>query len=143
MTLDGFTAAPGVSTAHPFGIGGERVQEWLFGPAEESAAELFNPGYGTEGAADAAADEIDRSAAARMFETTGAFVLGRRTFDVSELPWGGDNAFAGALELVVGRVEHLEAPADELLALGAEHREQLPVAVDHQPVARQHEADRR
>ena len=95
MTLDGFTAAPGVSLEHPLGIGGERVQEWLFGPADESAADLFNPGYGTEGAANAAADEIDRSAAARMFETTGAFVLGRRTFDVSELPWGGADAFAG------------------------------------------------
>lgn len=95
MTLDGFTAAPGVSMEHPLGIGGERLHEWLFGSdADELATALFNPGYGAEGAADAAADEVDRSAAARMFETTGAFVLGRRTFDVGEIPWG-DGVFAG------------------------------------------------
>ena len=68
MTLDGFTAAPGVSLEHPLGIDGERVHEWMLGsgtgdqPRERA---MFNPGYGTEGAADAAPDEIDRSVAAR------------------------------------------------------------------------------
>jgi dihydrofolate reductase len=94
MTLDGFTSAPGVSIEHPLGIGGERVQEWLAGPSTaEVDTDMFNPGYGTDGAADAAPDEVDRSAAARMFETTGAFVLGRRTFDVGEGVWGDDPVF--------------------------------------------------
>ena len=98
MTLDGFTAAPGVSLEHPLGIDGERVHEWMLGtgtgdqPRERA---MFNPGYGTDGAADAAPDEIDRSVAARMFDTTGAFVLGRRTFDVGEGPWGDDDVFEG------------------------------------------------
>ena len=98
MTLDGFTAAPGVSLEHPLGIDGERVHEWMFGTGtgdQPNERAMFNPGYGTEGAADAAPDEIDRSVAARMFDTTGAFVLGRRTFDVGERPWGDDDVFEG------------------------------------------------
>lgn len=94
MTLDGFTAAPGVSQEHPLGIGGERVHEWLLGsgdPGEGLAS--GGPGHGTEGATDAAPDEIDRNAAARMMETTGAFVLGRRTYDVGEAQWGDDEVF--------------------------------------------------
>jgi dihydrofolate reductase len=110
MTVDGFTAAPGVSHDHPLGIGGERVHEWLFvsGDSDDVAAgPLFaGPGYGTEGAADAASDEIDRNAAARMFETTGAFVLGRRTFDVGVGPWGDDEVFAGRPCFVVTSRTH-------------------------------------
>lgn len=94
MTLDGFTAAPGVSIEHPIGFGGERVHEWMFAPAaEERETSIFNPGYGPEGAADAAPDEIDLSVAARMFVTTGAFVMGRRTFDVGEGLWGEEPVF--------------------------------------------------
>lgn len=109
MTLDGFTAAPGVSQEHPLGIGGERVHEWLFasGATGVRAGSSFRgPGYGTEGAADASPDEIDRNAAARMFETTGAFVLGRRTFDLGEGPWGDDEAFAGRPCFVVTSRAH-------------------------------------
>lgn len=98
MTLDGFTAAPGVSIEHPLGIDGERVHEWLRGTggtAEVRERAMFNPGYGPDGAPDAAPDEVDRSVAARMFETTGAFVLGRRTFDVGEGPWGDEPVFEG------------------------------------------------
>ena len=107
MTLDGFTAGPGVSLEHPLGVGGERVHAWLSGRLQPDgwlfdgpSVDAFElgppiPGSGTEGAADAAPDEIDRSAAARMFETTGAFVLGRRTFDVGGGPWGDDEAFEG------------------------------------------------
>jgi dihydrofolate reductase len=110
MTVDGFTAAPGVSHDHPLGIGGERVHEWLFvsGDSVDVAdGPLFaGPGYGTEGAPDAAPDEIDRNAAARMFETTGAFVLGRRTFDVGVGPWGDDEVFAGRPCFVVTSRTH-------------------------------------
>ena len=98
MTVDGFTAAPGVSLEHPLGIDGERVHEWLFGSDtgdQSRERAMFNPGYGTEGAADASPDEIDRSVAARMFDTTGAFVMGRRTFDVGEGPWGDGSTFEG------------------------------------------------
>lgn len=74
MSLDGFVAAPGVSQEHPLGVGGERLHDWLF-----------------EGARDP--DGPDRRAADEFFALTGAFVLGRRTFDLGEGPWGEDGAF--------------------------------------------------
>ena len=54
-----------------------------------------------------------------------------------------DDAFAGALVLALRRVEHAKRLADQLLALGAEHRQHGTVAVDHQAMARQHQADGR
>ncbi len=96
MTLDGFTSGPGVSMEHPLGINGERVYGWLTDrQVGDPETGLPIPGHGAEGAADATRDEVDRNAAARMFETTGAFVLGRRTFDVDGGPWGDDEAFEG------------------------------------------------
>jgi dihydrofolate reductase len=97
MTLDGFTAAPGVSLEYPLGIGGDRVNDWLFGADTDDQYEwaMFGPGFGAEGAGEVSPDEIDRSIAARMFDTTGAFVMGRRTFDVGEARWGEDPRFAG------------------------------------------------
>jgi len=97
MTLDGFTAAPGVSIEHPLGIGGERVHHWIRGDDDGPGAD----GLGPEGAADPTPDEIDLSVAARMFDTTGAFVIGRRTFDVGEGPWGDAEAFEGRPVFVV------------------------------------------
>lgn len=96
MTLDGFTAAPAVSLEDPLGVSGDRVQEWLGGNIVGDFG-----GGGTEGAPDASPDEIDRSVAARMFETTGAFVMGRRTFDVGEGRWGDDPVFEGRPVFVV------------------------------------------
>lgn len=113
MTLDGFTAAPGVSLEHPLGIGGDRVRDWIRGGhgSNGDGADgripdgrgngLGPDGLGPEGAADATPDEIDLSVAARMFDTTGAFVIGRRTFDVGEVPWLDDAAFEGRPVFVV------------------------------------------
>jgi dihydrofolate reductase len=73
MSLDGFVAGPDVSVEQPMGLGGERLHEWLFG----------------------ASDPTDLETAAEMFSTrtTGAVVIGRRTFDVGERPWGEDGTF--------------------------------------------------
>lgn len=73
MSLDGFVAAPNVSLEHPLGEGGLRLHDWLF------------RGGSTFGR--------DRQVADELFAMTGAFVLGRRTFDVGEGPWGDDGAF--------------------------------------------------
>ena len=72
-SLDGFVAGPDVSVEQPMGVGGERLHEWMF----------------------AASDATDIETAAEMFSTrtTGAVVMGRRTFDVGEQPWGEDGAF--------------------------------------------------
>jgi dihydrofolate reductase len=74
MSLDGFVAAPGVSQEHPLGVGGEPLHDWLF-----------------QGAPDP--DGPDRRVADEFFALTGAFILGRRTFDLGEGPWGEDGAF--------------------------------------------------
>ena len=49
MSLDGFIAGPDVSIAHPMGVGGERLHEWLFAPDRDAAdtqaaSEMFAPG---------------------------------------------------------------------------------------------------
>ena len=61
-SLDGFVTGPDVSVEQPMGVGGERLHEWMF----------------------AASDATDIEKAAEMFSTrtTGAFVIGRRTFDL-------------------------------------------------------------
>ncbi|MCD2443682.1 dihydrofolate reductase family protein [Agromyces sp. SYSU K20354] len=91
MTLDGFTAGHGVSLERPLGIDGECVQQWIPDPVFAGAA----PHDDRSGVADRTRDEVDRRARAAMFESTGAFVIGRRTFDVGEGPWGDDPVFQG------------------------------------------------
>jgi dihydrofolate reductase len=67
MSLDGFVAGPDVSVEHPMGVGGMRLHEWLFRDT---------------------ATDADRIVSGEMPETTGAVVLGRRTFDVGIGEWG-------------------------------------------------------
>lgn len=74
MSLDGFTAAPNVAVERPLGDDGERLHGWL----------------GVDGSP---VSDLDREISARLFTGTGAFVLGRRTFDVGEGPWGDEGAF--------------------------------------------------
>jgi dihydrofolate reductase len=76
MSLDGFTAGPKVSTAQPMGEHGERLHSWLTGNG-------------------AVHDPADREVASKMFspESTGAVLMGRRTFAVGEKPWGDDGTF--------------------------------------------------
>lgn len=66
MSLDGYAAGPGISAAHPMGIGGEALHRWIFDDA----------------------DPVDAAAVARQRELTGAVLLGRRTFDVGVGVWG-------------------------------------------------------
>jgi dihydrofolate reductase len=72
-SLDGFVTGPDVSLGQPMGVGGERLHEWMF----------------------AASDATDIETPAEMFSTrtTGAVVMGRRTFDLGEQPWGEDGTF--------------------------------------------------
>ena len=65
MSLDGFVAGPEISREQPMGIGGERLHEWH-----------------------ASSDDLDRRMARELFETVGAVVLGRTTFEVGLEPWG-------------------------------------------------------
>jgi len=67
MSLDGFVAGPDVSVGQPMGEGGERLHEWLFNESPERG--------------------VDPEMARELFETVGAVVLGRRTFDVGLGLW--------------------------------------------------------
>lgn len=66
MSLDGFTAGPNIGDAHPMGQGGERLHEWMW-----RAANGVDEGFRTTDA------------------TVGATIVGRRTFEVGLVPWGG------------------------------------------------------
>ena len=71
MSLDGFVAGSNVSIDNPMGDGGERIHDWLFG----------------------AKTMADSAIIADMLDHLGAVILGRRTYDVGEGPWGDDPPF--------------------------------------------------
>ena len=71
MSIDGFVAAEGVDLAHPLGNGGDCIHDWIFKNS----------------------DATDQMIVQEMFLTAGAFVMGRRTFDVGEAHWGEDGTF--------------------------------------------------
>lgn len=65
VSVDGFAAGPGVGHEHPMGRGGERLHEWLF----------------------RGRTEIDAEQARELSATTGAVVIGARTFGVGVDLW--------------------------------------------------------
>ncbi|MGP4051195.1 dihydrofolate reductase family protein [Streptomyces sp. 2A115] len=66
MSLDGFMAGPNISTEHPMGQGGLRLHQWI----------LNTP-----------TSDVDSTVAQEVSASTGAVVLGRRTFDVGVGVW--------------------------------------------------------
>jgi dihydrofolate reductase len=72
MSLDGFIAGPNVAVDQPLGQGGERLHDWMFVGKTEREAALFEE---------------------QSFQTTGAIIMGRRTFDVGVGPWGDNPTF--------------------------------------------------
>ncbi|MEV1128415.1 dihydrofolate reductase family protein [Agromyces sp. NPDC049794] len=92
MTVDGFVTAPGMSREHPFGVGGERVHEWIlrpFGPDSAPTGIIPEQATGTV----ATPEQVDRLVAAGVLNRTGAFVIGRRTFEAGEHLWGDRTVF--------------------------------------------------
>src|SRR5579863_1409139 len=73
-SLDGFVAARNVGVENPMGDAGGQLHAWI-------------------GVTAAQPDERDRAAASEMFANTGAFVMGRRTFDFGIGQWGSSGAF--------------------------------------------------
>ncbi|HEV8658046.1 MAG TPA: dihydrofolate reductase family protein [Thermoanaerobaculia bacterium] len=83
MSLDGFITGPNDDVERPLGEGGGRLHQWIYGLAS------WRERHGlTGGKSDRDADVIDES-----FRNTGAFVMGRRMFEVGEKPWGNNPPF--------------------------------------------------
>ena len=84
MSLDGFVAGPDDGKAHPLGRhGGEHVFDWYFSGSEELHDPLFRPEPGAN------QDEVER-----MFAESGAFIFGRRTYEIAN-GWGGRHPVNG------------------------------------------------
>jgi len=74
MSLDGFVAGPHVSIAHPMGVDGERLHDWLFSRGGSSPH--------------APMTEIDKRVTEEVFANVGAVIMGKRTFDAGLSQWG-------------------------------------------------------
>jgi dihydrofolate reductase len=89
-SLDGFVAGPDDGKANPLGRhGGEHVFDWYFSGTEDYRHPLFRPEPGVN------RDEIER-----MFAESGAFIFGRRTYEIAN-GWGGDHPVNGAPTFVL------------------------------------------
>jgi dihydrofolate reductase len=78
MSLDGFVAGLNVGVEFPLGEGGERLHDWL-----------FNRGSSRRGdASHISANGVDAEVTQEVLATTGAVILGKRTFDVGVELWG-------------------------------------------------------
>ncbi|SRR5712691_2193644 len=83
MSLDGFIAGPNDDV--------ERLHDWLFsgttaGNSNRSASVL--PGRESFKTSGGSTEVLEES-----FKSTGAVVMGRRTFDIGERPWGNNPPF--------------------------------------------------
>ncbi len=84
MSLDGYVAGPGDGKAFPLGRhGGPAIFDWFTSGREEVGTPLFKP------AAGANREQVDR-----MFAESGAFIFGRRTYDITS-GWGGRHPVDG------------------------------------------------
>jgi dihydrofolate reductase len=97
MSLDGFVAGPDDDKAHPLGRqGGDHVFDWYFSGSETYRDPLFRPEPGAN------RDEVER-----MFAESGAFIFGRRTYEIAN-GWGGRHPVNGVPIFVLTR----HPPAD-------------------------------
>ena len=99
MSLDGFIAGPNDGSEHPLGEGGMRLFDWY--SAGDTDYEL--PGTEMVFRVSPQSVEVLREAHSRL----GAFVTGRRTFDITN-GWGG----SPPLGVPTFVVTHTEAPQE-------------------------------
>src|SRR5699024_370714 len=79
MSLDGFIAGSNDDQKRPLGKGGEAIQSWLFnGNQSSSYNEFFK------------LSSLNRNVFDASISTTGAIIVGRRTFDIVN-GWGGNH----------------------------------------------------
>ncbi len=90
MSLDGFVAGPEDGKEHPLGShGGAHLFDWYFSGGEEYRDPLFRPAPGAN------RDEVER-----MYAESGAFIFGRRTYEIAN-GWDGRHPVNGAPTFVL------------------------------------------
>ena len=98
MSLDGFVAGPGDGKEYPLGKNdGMRLFEWYFSGKKSYRHDLFRPEAGAN------LDQVRL-----MYEESGAFIFGRRTYDITN-GWGGAHPVNGVPVFVL---THTPPPAD-------------------------------
>lgn len=83
ISLDGFGAGPNIAMDNPMGDGGEGLHEWMW----------------RDGGRTGRRGEVLED----LFGSTGAVVVGRRTFDLGEKPWGDNPPFHRPVFVVTHR----------------------------------------
>ena len=84
ISLDGFVAGPNDGKQFPLGRhGGMSIFDWYQTGDEEVESPLFRPAAGA-----------NREQVERMFAESGAFIFGRRTYDITD-GWGGRHPLHG------------------------------------------------
>ena len=85
MSLDGYVAGPNDGSQHPLGQhGGMAIFDWYTSGTEEVETPLFKPEPGA-----------NREVVDAMFAESGAFIFGRKTYDITG-GWGGRHPVKGA-----------------------------------------------
>lgn len=90
MSLDGFAAGPNIRAAEPMGDRGELLHAWMgtTGPGSDVDARML--------------EELNASA--------GATIIGRRTFNLGQKPWGG-TPWPGTTGVVITHEQRADQPA--------------------------------
>ncbi len=83
LTVDGYMAGPNRGPGNPLGDGGVAIHEWMFQTA------YFRRLLGRSGGESSTDDALVR----RVFERTGAYVMGKRMFDEGEVGWPEEAPF--------------------------------------------------
>jgi dihydrofolate reductase len=91
MSLDGYTAGPGVSAEEPMGRGGEALHEWMFAGKSATDIEAFQM---------------------TLFGGVGAVIMGRRMVDLGIGPWGEEPPYHAPCFVVTHR------PAETIVKKG-------------------------
>ncbi len=100
ISLDGYVAGPEDGPSFPLGKhGGRSIFDWYTSGADEYRSPLFKPALGAN------LDEVKR-----MFDESGSFVFGRRTYDITR-GWGGRHPVDGMPVFVL---THRPPPAESV-----------------------------
>jgi dihydrofolate reductase len=100
-SLDGFIAGPEDRVGQPFGVGGERLFDWL---SDGDTQSRHYPAFKMSAASARAFDEFA--------DRVGAVIAGRRTYDIARA-WGGRGPLPGAPLFVMTHEPPAEVPAGE------------------------------